>query len=91
MLFKNHVTNRVMKHLFTGKDIALTRARLVKYLLPTSLEVQQIDVLGKSMCCLTLDLKTKSITSEKTFMRSLSRMVVYKVLHTKVKNDIDFI
>ena len=39
ILFKNHVTNRVMKHLFMKKDIALTRVFLVKYLLPAALEV----------------------------------------------------
>ena len=35
-----------------------------------------IDVLEKPVCCLTLDLKTKLITSESPFMRSLSRVVV---------------
>ena len=40
VLFKNHVTNRVTKHLFMTKDIALKRVCLVKYLLPTPIEVQ---------------------------------------------------
>ena len=33
-------------------------------------------VLEKPVCCLILDLKTKLITSESTFMRSLSWVVV---------------
>ena len=37
---------------------------------------------------LTLDLKTKLITSESTFRRSLCRMVVYEVLQLKVKIDV---
>ena len=87
VLFENHVTNRVTNHSFTRKDKALTSLCLVKYVLPTALEVQWIDILEKPMCCLTLDLKTKLITSESTFMRSLSRVVVQKVLHAKVETD----
>ena len=37
------------------------------------------------MLCLTLDLKTNFITSESTFKRNLSRMVVYKVLQSKTE------
>ena len=37
---KKHVATRVTEHLFMEKDIALTRVFLVKYLLPTPLEVQ---------------------------------------------------
>ena len=77
------------KHLFTRKDIALTRVCLVKYLLPAPLEDQLIDVLEKPMHFLTSDLKKKLITSEGTFRRNLCRMVVYKVLQSKV--EIDFL
>ena len=39
---------------------------------------------------LTLDLKTKLITSESTFRRSLSGMVVYKILNSKAEIDLAF-
>ena len=68
------------------KDIAFTRVCLVKYLLSAPLEVQQTDVLEKPMHFLTLDLKAKLITSKRTFS-SLCRMVVYKVLQSKVVID----
>ena len=72
------------------KDIALTRFCLVRYLLPAPLEVQLINVLEKPMRFLTLDLKTKLIISESTFRRSLCRMVMYKVLKSKVEIDLAF-
>ena len=62
----------------------------MKYLLPAHLEVQQIYVLEKPMCFLTLDLKTKLITSESTFRRSLSMMVVNKILNSKAEIDLAF-
>ena len=67
------------------KDKALTRVCLLKYLLPAPLEVQYVDVLEKQMHFLTLDLKTKLITFESIFRRSLCRMVVHKVLQSKVE------
>ena len=70
----------VKKHFYMRKDIALTRVSLVKYLL----------VLEKPMHFLTLDLKTKLIIYESTFMRSLYGMVVYKVLKSKVGIDLVF-
>ena len=72
------------------KDIALTRFCLVNYLLPAHLEVQQVNILEKPMRFLILDLKTKLIISESTFRRSLCRMVVYKVLKSKVEIDLTF-
>ena len=39
---------------------------------------------------LTLDLKTKLIISESTFRRSLCRMVVYKMLKSKVEIHLAF-
>ena len=36
---------------------------------------------------LTLDLKTKLITSERTFRKNLCRMVLYKVLQSKIEMD----
>ena len=39
------------------------------------------------MYFLTLDLKKKLITSEETFKKNLRRMVVYKVLQSKVEID----
>ena len=39
---------------------------------------------------LTLDLKTKLITSESTLRRSLSRMVVNKMLNSKAEIDLAF-
>ena len=62
--------------LFMRKDIALTRVCLVKYFLLASLEVQQIDVLEKPF--LTLDLKSKLITSDSSFS-SLCGMIVYRM------------
>ena len=62
----------------------------MKYLLPAHLEVQQIHVLEKPMCFLTLDLKTKLITSESTFRRSLCGMVVDKMLSSKAEIDLAF-
>ena len=70
----------VKKHFYMRKDIALTRVSLVKYLL----------VLEKPMHFLTLDLKTKLIIYESTFMRNLYGMVVYKVLKSKVGIDLVF-
>ena len=72
------------------KHIALTRFCLVKYLLTAPLEVQYINVLEKPMRFMTLGLKTKLIISESTFRRSLCRMVVYKVLKSKVEIDLAF-
>ena len=48
---------------------------VVQYLLPTLLD---------------LDLKTKSITSERTFIRGLCEIVVYKVSRAKVEIDLAF-
>ena len=39
---------------------------------------------------LTLDLKTKVITYETTFVRSFCEMVLYKVLKSKVEIDLEF-
>ena len=39
---------------------------------------------------LTLDLKTKLITFESTFRRSLCGMVVYEMLNSKAKIDLAF-
>ena len=87
ILFKNHATSRVKKHLFIDKSLF---SEVVKYLLPAHLEVQQIYVLEQPMRFLTLDLKTKLITSESTFRRSLSGMVVYKILNSKAEIDLAF-
>ena len=72
------------------KHLALTRLCLVKYLLPAPSEAQYITVLEKPMCFMTLGLNTKLIISESTFRRSLCRMVVYKVLKSKVEIDLAF-
>ena len=40
---------------------------------------------------LTLDLKTELITSESTFRKSLSGMVVYKILISKAEIDLAFL
>ena len=66
----------VKKQLFMRKDI--TRVCLVKYLLPASLEIQQIDILEKAMRFPTLDLKSKLLTSDNSFS-SLCGMIVYKM------------
>ena len=71
ILFKNHVTNRVEKHLFIDKSLFS-------------------EVLEKPMRLLTLDLKTKLITSESTFRRSLFGMVVDKMLSSKAEIDLAF-
>ena len=70
--------------------MVLTRVCLMKDLLPALLEVQYIHVLQKPVPFLTLDLKTKLITSQSTFRRSLCGMVVYKVLLSKVETDLAF-
>ena len=80
----------MMKYLFMRKDIALAGFCLVKCLLPAPLEVQYINVLEKPIRFLTLGLKTKLIISESTFRRRLCRMVVYKVLKSKVEIDLAF-
>ena len=72
------------------KHLALKRFCLVKYLLPAPSEVQYITVLEKPMCFMTLVLNTKLIISESTFRRSLCRMVVYRVLKSKVEIDLAF-
>ena len=72
------------------KHVALTRFCLVKYLLPALSEVQYITVLEKPMRFMTLGLNTKLIISESTFRRSLCRMVVHKVLKSKVEIDLAF-
>ena len=43
------------------------------------------------MLFLILDSKTELITSESFFRRSLCKVVVYNLLQSKVKIDIDFI
>ena len=79
------------KHLFLLMDLLFSpfSVCLVKNLLPAPLEVQQIDVLGKPMRFLALDLSTKLKTSESTFW-CLCGMVVYKVLKSKVEIDLAF-
>ena len=72
------------------KHIALARFCLVKYLLPAPSEVQCITVLEKPMRFMTLGLNTKLIISESTSRRSLCRMVVHKVLKSKVEIDLAF-
>ena len=67
----------VKKQLFMRKDIALTRVCLVKYLLPASLEIQQVDVLEKAMRSPTLDLKSKLLTSDNSFSSLCG--IVYKM------------
>lgn len=49
-----------------------------------------MDVLEKPMCFLILDLKTKLITPERTLMRRLYGMIVYKVLKSKVETEFAF-
>ena len=68
------------KHVFMRKDIALKIVYLIKFFSFIILEVPKTGVLEKSLRFLTLDLKTKLITSESTFRRSLRRIVVYKML-----------
>ena len=87
ILFKNHATSRVKKHLFIDKSLF---SEVVKHLLPAHLGVQQIYVLEKPMRFLTLDLKTKLITSKSIFRRSLSGMVVYNMLNSKAEIDLAF-
>ena len=71
ILFKNHVTNRVTKHLFMRKDITLTRVCLVKYL-------------SKYMFCQTSDLKANLITFE-TLLWGVCLGWSYRVLYLKVE------
>ena len=71
-------------NLFIRKYLALTRVCLVKHLLPAPLEDQKME---KPMHFLTVDLKKKLITSERTSRRNLCRVVVYKVLQSKVEID----
>ena len=84
ILFKNHATSRVKKHLFIDKS-------LFSEVSSSSSLRSPIDIcLDKPMRFLTLDLKTKLITSESTFRRSLCGMVVDKMLSSKAENDLAF-
>ena len=75
VLSQYHVTNRVTKYLFMRRD-SIDKTALRKVSSCNTLRNPIDRVLEKPMCCLILDLKTKLITSEATFMRSLSRVVV---------------
>ena len=84
ILFKNHATSRVKTQLFIDKS-------LFSEVSSSSSLRSPIDIcLDKPMRFLTLDLKTKLITSESTFRRSLSGMVVYKILNSKAEIDLAF-
>ena len=61
---------KMKNHLFLRNNISLTKVE---------------DLLENPRRFLTLDLKTKLITHENTFMSSLCGMVVYKVLKAKVE------
>ena len=71
---------------------------LIKHLLPAPIKVQEINVLEAPIRFLTLEMKTKLIPSQCTFIRSVCGMVVHEVLKSKVEIwrfsfslDIDFI
>ena len=72
------------KHLFIDKS-------LFSEVSSSSSLRSPIDIcLDKPMRFLTLDLKTKLITSESTFRRSLCGMVVDKMLNSKAEIDLAF-
>ena len=84
ILFKNHTSCRVKKHLLIDKS-------LFSEVSSSSSLRSPIDIcFEKPMHFLTLDLKTKLITSESTFRRSLCGMVVDKMLNSKAEIDLAF-
>ena len=81
ILFKNHATSRVKTQLFIDKS-------LFSEVSSSSSLRSPIDIcLDKPMCFLTLDLKTKLITSESTFRRSLCEMVLDKMRNSKAETN----
>ena len=58
---------------------------LVKYLLPQTFDVQEIDVFQKEMRFRVFDLKTKFITSDKTLIRRLWGIFVYNLVKSKIE------
>ena len=82
ILFKNHATSRMKKHLFIDKS-------LFSEVSSSSSLRSPIDIcLEKPMRFLTLNLTTKLITSESTFKSSLCGMVLDKMLKSKAQRDL---
>ena len=84
ILFKSHATSRVKTQLFIDKG-------LFSEVSSSSFLRSPVDICSdKPMRFLTFDLKTKLITSESTFRRSLCGMVLDKMLNSEAETDLAF-
>ena len=105
LVYRYHLKNRVSNseektqhekrlwhlYLFMRKVLASKRVCLVKYLRLVPLKSNRQMCQESKFRFLTLDFKTKLITSESTIRRSLCGMVVYMVLKSKVEIDLVFL
>ena len=71
-------------------EMTTIKVCLVKYLLPEPFDVQYIDVFEKPMRLRFFDLKKIFITSDKTLIKKLWRIVVYNVVKLKVEIILTF-
>ena len=74
------------KHLFIDKSLFSEVSSSSSLRSPIDICFREAN----AMHSLTFDLKTKLITSESTFRRSLSGMVAYKMLNSKAEIDLAF-
>ena len=87
ILFKNHVTNSEDAFIYE-KRYSIDKSFFSKVSSSSSLRSPIDRCFRKGI--LDLDWKAKLTTSKSTFIRSLCRMVVYKMLKSKVEIDLIF-